>query len=284
MTIQVRCEDCQHEHPISSSRCPHCARPGLFPNVALAARDEERRAVERRYDGAIQDAQDRGVGETVRELESAATRSLAVIARSLQETMRLASKDNEVYATYHQLTEIEFRIPDGDRWHLLRKLTDLALFGDYMKEIRFAALSLDGLGLMSYGDYAWVLREDMISHRASVFEENSVIFMKRKDVRLAGASELPAGHRATWADRAKLCVAKLAPRIDGNTRPEALPELLLRQGSNPEKDEFVEVHVGGPMTVRTLERVIPKRGPRRGVIGRALKAKLEQYGVEVAGR
>lgn len=220
----------------------------------------------------------------MRELEAAAASSRAVIARSLHETMRLATKDNEVYATYHQLTEIEFRIPDGDKWHLLRKLTDMALFGDYMKEIRFAALSLDGLGLMRYGEYSWVLREEMIAHRASVFEENSVMFMDRLNVRLADAGNLPTGHRATWADRGKLSVSKLAGKIDDGTSSEALPELLPRQGSQGEEDEFVEVHVGGPMTVRTLERIQPKRGPRRQAIGRALKAKLENYGVEVVSR
>ncbi len=284
MTIQVQCEHCQNEFPISSSRCPHCALPGLFPNVTLAARDEEREELGRRYDNALRDAHDRGAGETVREFETTAARSRAVIARSLHETMRLASSDHEGYSTYHQLTEIEFRIPDGDQWHLWRKMTDRALFGDYMKEIRFAALSLDGLGLMRYGDYSWILREEMIDHRASVFEENSVMFMIRQDVKLADAGKLPEGHRATWSDRGKLCVAKLADKINGDTTSGALPELVLRQGQSPEEDEFVEVHVGGPMTVRTLERIQPKRGPRSKAIGRALKAKLEDHGVEVASR
>ncbi len=284
MTIQVQCEHCKHEFPITSSRCPHCARPGRFPNVELASLPDEVEALDRRYDEVIGQAERRDSEAEVLAFEAEAARSKAVIARSRHETKRLATSDHEVYATYHQLTEIEFRIPGGDQWHLLRNLTDLALFGDYMKEIRFAALSLDGLGLMSYGDYAWGLREEMIAHRASVFEENSVMFMDRMDIRLADADQLPAGHRATWADRAMLCVAKLASRIDGDTTPEVLPELLLRQGRNPESDAFVEVHVGGPMTVRTLERIIPKRGPRRRAIGRALEAKLERNGVEVASR
>ena len=83
---------------------------------------------------------------------------------------------------------------------------------------------------------------------------------------------------------AKLCVAKLAGRIDGSTRPAAFADLLLREGATPEDDEFVEVHVGGPMTVRTLARVLVKPGARRTVIGKALQAKLEKFGVSLEGR
>ncbi len=282
MTTHIRCDHCDNEFLITASPCPHCAGRGHFPNVALADTDVEKKELARRYREAVDDAGQRGCADRLRAFETEAGRSEAVIARSLHETQRLANQDNEVYATYHQLTEIEFRIPDGDSWDVLRKVTDSALFGNYMKHIRFAALSLDGLGLMSYGEYAWVLRENMIAHRASVFEENSVMFMDRMDIRVADVDQLPKGHRATWQDRSKLCVAKLAAMIDSDTPAEAFPKLLLRQGSNSEEDdEFVEVHIGGPITVRTIERIIPRRGPRRKIFDKALREKLERYGVKI---
>jgi hypothetical protein len=38
--------------------------------------------------------------------------------------------------------------------------------------------------------------------------------------------------------------------------------MLLKQGTTSAEDAFVEVHVWGPMTARTFERVIAVRGAR----------------------
>lgn len=279
-----QCQHCGHAFPMSMSRCPHCALPGLFPNVDMAKLDREQRTLDRRHGQAVRDAERRGCGNKVRDFEARCGESKAVIARSLGETLRLASGDHNVYATYHQLAEIEFRIPEGSKWDVLRTLTDHALFGDYKREVRFAALSLDGLGLMGYGECSWVARNEMIAHRASVFEENSVMFMERLGIALARAHKLPPGYRAPWEQRPKLCVAKLAEKIRDDISDEELAELLLRQGTTSEEDEFVEVHIGGPMTVRTLERVIVKKGVRQSKIGKVLREKLDGFGVLLEGR
>ena len=284
MSDERLCESCHQTFPISSGRCPHCALPGLFPNVAMAELDDERRALSGRYEAAVEDAARRGCEDNVRAFESAAARSQAVVARSHAETSRLAHADHNLYATYHQLIESELRIPEGSKWDRLRTVADEMLFGTYKREVRFGALAVDGVGLTHYGDCSWVLQEDMIAHRASVFEENSAMFVERRWSELGKSRELPPGYRATWPDRSKLSVAKLAGKIDRTTSPRDFQELLLRQGSTPEEDAFVEVHVGGPMTVRTLERVIIERSVRRNAIGRALRVKLEKMGVPVEGR
>ncbi len=252
----------------------------------MAEDDKERKALARRYDKAFADAGHRGCVAKVRDFEDRVGRSKAVLARGLDETARLAAGEHNVYGTYYQLTDSGLRVPAGSKWDSLRSIADQALFGAYKKEIRFAALSLDGLGLASYGDCFWVLRDEMITHRASVFEENSVMFLDRQKIRIrvSEAPKVPAGHRATWEERAKLCVAKLGDRIDAQTPANDFSELVLRQGSTPEKDEFVEVHIGGPVTVRTLERVVMKRGTPRSTIGKALRAKLEKFGVKVEGK
>lgn len=269
---------------MSKNRCPHCARPGLFPNVYLASLEKEKRALERRYRRALEDSDRKGCGHVIRGFETRSEQSRAVITRSFEETMRLASGDHNVYATYHQLAEIEFRIPRGSKWDKLRALTDQTLFDDYMKEIRFAALTLDGHGLTNYGECSWVLRNDMIAHRASVFEENSIMFMERHDITVARAHLLPPGYRASWGERSKLCVAKLARRFQTDTSTESFDRLLIRQGTTAEEDEFIEVHVGGPMTVRTLERVIimSKRYQRKSV--RLLEYKLATFNVDLEVR
>ncbi len=72
--------------------------------------------------------------------------------------------------------------------------------------------------------------------------------------------------------------------MDSHTSAKDFPKLLLRQGSMPEDDEFVEVHVGGPMTVRTLERVVLKLDTGHSTTSKALRAKLEKHGVKVESK
>jgi hypothetical protein len=183
-----------------------------------------------------------------------------------------------------QLTQL--RIPSGDRWDVLRSIADTALFGDRVKaEIRFAALTLDGEGLTNYGNCSIVMKEEMIAHRASVFHENSVIFMKNRDIKLWDAPELPRGYRAAWNDRHRICAAKLANRLNSATPAAEFPKLLLKPGT-PETDEFVEVHIFGSLTVRTFARVIvrlKKRQPKKS-LRQALEVELGQLKVALEVR
>ncbi len=283
MPSTTRCQHCRHDFDLSLDRCPHCALPGLFPNVAMAEKDGEQHALGQRYDQALAAASARGAEDAVRDFEAAASKSVAVIARSLEATQMLAAGDNQGFGTYYRQIDAETRFPTGEAWDVLRRVADAALFRGYEKNVRFAALSLDEHGLGTYGECSWVLKEKMIAHRASVFEENSVSFMESHDVKLSRAHELPRGYRATWAERGRLCAAKLAGRIDSATSEDDYPGLLLRAGKTTADDDFVEVHIGGPMTIRTLERVLMTRSNkrRRRVIEKALLEKLENFGVEL---
>ena len=166
---------------------------------------------------------------------------------------------------------------------LIRRITDALLFGPNMDEIRFAALSLDGFGLDNYGACSLVLREEMIAHRASVFDENSVTFMEHREIGVRDANSLPAGYRAPWADRHRLCVAKLARNLDSSTQSAEFGSLLLKPAETSADDNFVEVHVFGPMTIRTFAQVKVRRaltGPDE-VILNAVREQLSNSGYNV---
>jgi hypothetical protein len=237
------------------STCPHCARPSRFPNVLLAEDLEERKALDARYQLAHEHAKRRAAHAVLQELELRVKASEAVIARPFEEVARLARSDRQLYATYYQLTQL--RIPPGDVWDILRSQADTGVFGDRVKpEIRFAALTLDGEGLTNYGNCSIVLKEEMIAHRASVFHENSVMFMMKN------GNIVERGFRAPWEERYRVCVAKLADRVQATTSISDFPRLLLKQGT-PETDEFVEVHVYGSLTVRAFGRVVMKPKKRQ---------------------
>lgn len=284
MSFTQFCHDCRNVISPSASKCPHCGRPGIFPNVNIAIYEQS--ALETRYKKEIEDAKSSGLIANVEDFERAANKSSAVISRSLDELQRVAGSDNQLYATYYELEAI--RMPSGEDWDSRRQVADFIFFTNYQREIRFAALSLDSVGLSNYGDCSWVLREEMITHRTSVFEMNTTIFVR--DNKITGADELPKGYRAIWDDRAKLCVTKLAKKINSKTKPNEYQYLLLYQGATSADDDFVEVHIFGPMTIRTIEEVIFKPLPsgldkrtKRVKIAQiaGIKEKLAKYGVTV---
>ncbi|HEX6861236.1 MAG TPA: hypothetical protein VF414_00380 [Thermoanaerobaculia bacterium] len=255
-------------------RCPHCALPGLFPNVRAAEAPAEREALGRRYRRALQVAIGRGAAEKVAHFEEAAASSKAVMARPARELDRLVSSDRELIPSYYGLLAGQMRLPHGNEWDGMRGIADEALFPGYKEHIRFAALSIDGRGLSSYGECFFVLRDRMIGHRASVYEENSAISLKKHDY------EPPRGHRATWSERARLCVAKLAGRIRVTTTRDQFSHLLLHAGRSSREDSFVEVHVWGPMTIRTIGRILVGK-QRRPAARKALRDRLNGFGVEL---
>ncbi len=284
MPISVSCPECSNEIPQPAERCPHCGRPGIFWNVITANDAAERATLERRYQAAKSDAASRNADAPLQDFENAIADSTAVIARSESEVLRLASNSRQLYGTYYQLIDAGIRLPDGDEWAVLRELADTVLFPGYKKDMRFAALTLDGSGLSNYGSCLIVFRSAMISHRASVFEENSALFVERHGIKISRKPNLPKGHCATWDERAKLVVAKLSPKIDSATRSDEYSGLLLKQGATSEDDEFIEVHIWGPMTVLTMERVIvTDPNPRhRATIVKAIKAKLAKHNVQAS--
>ncbi len=275
----MNCTFCNNKIPPSVSRCPHCAQPSLFPNVNIAS--EEQSFLKARYEQATTDALCSGTAANIDDFERALDKSFAVVNRSLSELERLAGSEFEVYATYYHLSE-SIRLQQGEEFDSLRQAADSIFFTGFREEIRFAALSLNSNGLSNYGDCSWVLRENMIAHRASVFEDNTTLYYMNNNIK--GAKDVPKGYRATWNERAKLCVAKLAPKIDTTTNSVEYSDILLHQGATSKEDDFVEVHIFGPMTIRTIEEVtftskIKNKAEQVKIKG--IKEKLGKYGVKV---
>lgn len=285
MITSVNCPHCGNNFPLSLQQCPHCGQPGHFANVIVAS--SEQSFLQNRYNRAKRDAAARGVTANVDDFEKAATNSRAIINRSTSELSRLVGSDLEVYATYYHLSE-GIRLQSGEEFDSLRQAADSIFFTGYKEQIRFAALSLNSTGLSNYGECSWLLREDMIAHRASVFEENTTLYYMNNPIK--GAKDVPEGYRAIWADRAKLCVAKLAAKIDTATASAEYSNILLHQGATSTEDEIVEVHILGSMTIRTIEEVsfnpVPTTISKKEQISRratieSIKEKLRKYGVKV---
>ena len=136
------------------------------------------------------------------------------------------------------------------------------MFLNYHEKIQFAALTLDDQALFTYGDCAMIFQEAKIANRTTVFEENCVLFCQRRNIGPA-APFIPAGYRAGWSHREDLVVAKLGPRLLPNTPDSDFPSLLLSMGSDPGKEDFVEVHIYDRLHRSALDYIVV-RSTRRG--------------------
>lgn len=286
-TTQNLCSFCGCPLGLHCRHCPHCGQPSLFPNVKAAQADPERQALEARYQNARDDAIAQQSDTILDMFETAvAQRSKAVLNRPLPDVLRMANSSSELYGGFYRSMRAGTRLPNPESpWDTMRESVDAALFPSYHQDIFFAALTLDEAGLDHYGDCSVILREECVAHRATVFEENSFVFMEKRNIGRTQA--VPPGYRAVWQDRGRLSVAKLANKIDQQTQPGAFAALLLKNGHGTgEKDVFVEVHICGTMSVCSMEKVSVKKSHKksRKVLFKQLGKQLKKQNIPLEVR
>lgn len=272
------CSYCSFEVPISSDRCPHCARPSLFPNVTLASAQAQVDALERRLSSVTATLTGRLEVVLKEFIDEVNSRSEAVIARPASEVLRLASNDRELYASFYGLIDADNRLPTDGYWDSVREIVDSKFFPYFKEHMRFGALTLDGKGLSNYGDCFVLLRADMIGHRSTVFEENTIVFCQKNSVGLL--IDIPAGHAAIWEKRGQLAGVKLHQRLQDGMRPQDFKPLLLSSGKSSSDDNFIEVHVYGSISIHSVSSVSVDRR-KSSVKIRALREKLAKHGISV---
>ncbi len=252
MTTKI-CSYCGESFVVGLRWCPHCAQPSLFPNVDHASTLEETEALSKRYQAQVERAKASGQDAALSKFEQHAASSCACKGMPRWELERLVASDTATAATYYQQIDGRSRIPDDNRWDRLRRIADAAFFQSFGEDIHFAALSTDGRWLTSYGDGAIFFKDDMISHRATVFETNTATWVED-----SGALKIPPGYRAVWTERSHLAVAKLGEAACDE--PCDMSSLLLSCGRSSADDSFMEVHIYGGFTIRSATSVVFRRG------------------------
>ena len=230
----MKCPQCGHDVRDHERNCPVCQRDCGYPNVRAAERPEEVRALEERLRSAEAAAAARGCESVLVEFRNAARSSLAVLCQSLSKVMKLVSSDNELYASFYQLVGLGARRPEDTEIEMQRLLADDILFPYYREEIRFAALSLDGQGVVRFGECSLVLTEETIRDRTTVFEENSLYFCSRRGLGVR-AHSVPPGFRASWSRREQLAAAKLEPALQPAMSAPDFVDVILKGGKPPNK-------------------------------------------------
>jgi hypothetical protein len=250
--VQI-CEDCGSAIPSIDEKCSTCGWYAGPPNVRVVERETELYALEQRYQNAIEDAEGRGSYDHVKKFDEKMRMTCAVINVGFDFLHTFITNDKVLYTTYNLGIKGQTRKPANEQDDRHRQKVEGTIFGAYGDHIRYAALSLDGAGVKSYGKCALKLREVAIIKRATLLENNSYDFIEKHDIKRGEG--VPPGYRAIWKERHKLAVAKLAGRISSTTSETEYPKVLLFSEGKYETDDFVEVHIYGPFDANSIESV-----------------------------
>jgi hypothetical protein len=258
------CPKCNADTDWTADRCFACFCDLGAPNCRLVNQQHELDVLEQRYQSAVAEAKQRGVGQALAAFDARIAKdSQAIINSSAEFLFGLLNNGNQLYANYHQQTASATRKAaevDNDRH---RCGAEGVLFGTLAAKISYAALTLDNKGLVSYGKCAMILKDITMQHKATVLEENSYDFVKRH--RIVPGDKLPVGYWTDWPNRAQIAVAKLAAQIQ--TDSQYFANVLLFSNGDRAQDRFIEVHIYGGFDRQAIATI-------------ALPAKKRQKGME----
>lgn len=255
------CIKCGSPVPSELRDCQACGAFNGYPNVRMAEGPDEMLALEKRVANAMVSAQARGCDAKLNEFISALSASVAVISRPLNIIDNIVSSDLNVYTSHAQQLRSGARVAEENGFDQMRERFEAALFPNFREHIKFGCLSIDGTGLRGYGAYTMVLRTALIADRTTAFEENVYTFCDKMKLELT--KPMPSGYRATWSNRGKLAAAKLHMELTSNTPSASFQAIVMKDQGGTANSDFIEIHVYGPISRRTIERVIARQPVRR---------------------
>lgn len=249
----LKCKICNSEIPDTAEKCFTCGFYAGLPNVRAAERAEEIHSLDERYQKAFDIAKVNGYLSLLEKFDESLKQTSAVINGDLDSLYFFIRSSRSLYSNYERGVQGRIRKPAAQDDARKRLGVGAILFGDYADEITYAALSLDGSGPHSYGPYAMKLKDIAVRNRATLLENNSYDFVPKYN--LKPGDKPPPGYTASWNNRNKLAVAKLAERITHDTKETEFAQLLLFSEGNRATDEFVEVHIYGTFDPKAVESI-----------------------------
>jgi hypothetical protein len=282
--IPMKCPQCDRETGRHLTECSECGCQLGFPNVRHAERTEEKVALSDRYKTACDELLSRGC-EPVRIAfeEQIRTESRPVICRKWGTIASITDRQDRLFRTFYELVDAGERHPQDNPFDIARQAVDVTFFPYFYKSVNFAALSLNRRGPHSYGDCHFTFSERAISHRTTVFDENTLVFCKRHKIVVGDPP--PNGYLATWEDRARLAITKLGSQLTDKTTSADFADILLVQTGKTDTDEFLECHIFGRLAISNVESFWAARPKSKEdqVLASRAKRKLREAGVKVEG-
>ncbi|WP_294056845.1 hypothetical protein [Sphingomonas sp.] len=210
----------------------------------------------------------------------AVTGSKAVVSRTQGDLDDMLKGDGKLMQAYFPAVRAGLRVPQNNEFDPNRDANDSRINPHFYDKLHFGALTLDGQGVPHYGPFAITLRTEMISNRATLFEENPVKF--NEDHPPGRNKPVPYGYRSVWDERNKLAMAKLQPKIDPETADSEFADLLLEKTDAPDGfSDFIEVHIYGDVHPRAFEHIMAEvpQDDLDKLLWDRMKGRLNHFGI-----
>ena len=277
----IKCSNCQGDVPSNLRHCPSCGDDCGYPNVRLASQATAVEALEARFHSAEVSTEARNCLDKLLAFGAGVDRSRAVIARPLNILSDWVENEASIYTSYQRQVASGARVPQDNEWDKVRTQYESALYPNFYVDIVFGSLTLSTGGMSGYGGFSIFLKEKMVAHRASLFEENPHDFVQRHKVLLNQA--LPPGYRAVWSTRGKLAMVKLHSKIVPETEEDDWPAILQADNGGTGNSDFIEVHIYGSLNRNAIESVAGKTPKTREdrLLWKRVKRKLAEAGAGV---
>jgi hypothetical protein len=251
MDTSQYCPHCKASRDLMRPACPACCQHIDYPNVRESGSSEERAALELRVEAKKAVATERNCCDQFMHLGLTLQQDSSVVVSVPARIARLLASDRRaIYQSYDKLVDAGMRTSAGPEDDKVRKSIGGRLFGTYANDIIYGVLSLTGDGLPTYGQVFLKLKDVAVQHRVSFLEMNSYLFVK--NIAYAPGT-VPRGFRAVWENRNLLGLAKIGDRVqNGQSLNDWQGLLVVSDGNDRSKDDFIEAHIFGPFNIDTI--------------------------------
>lgn len=266
--MEYECNECNLKLDNIYKECPSCGAFINFPNVLAVIHDDSEEKLEERY-LKFSNSDNKHFKNKVND------ESYVVMNVDLDFLYSFVCHD-EQYKTYYNQVKDKDRTRMSFNHERKRSIVDTSLFVSYKDNIIFAALSLEkSNGLVSYGNYSIFLKNKSVKNRTTFLEENSYNFAEKYSTELV-LNGVPKGYRALWEHRAMLSIAKLGQDINSQTKEESFPDILLYSDGDRSKDEYIEAHIYGPISISSVNFIKQTKSNTNSKNKKDDLAKIEQ--------
>jgi len=252
------CPNCNRDQAqINFVKCEYCGFDLGAPNVNVVSTEIELKALQQRYEEATKYASNNGTEHQLNKFHEFFTKNVNAIINLKLPVLREWIINNSAYKSYHRSVEEGNRFIAAIKDDQKRSVIDGVFHGSYGKDIIYAALTLNGKGLISYGECGVIIDENAVRLRASILEENSFTFIKAHNLNFENF-EIPIGFRSSWENKIKIAIAKLYKKITLDDENDFCRFLLFSAG-NRQTDNFIEVHIYKEITTLAIKHIyLPK--------------------------
>lgn len=276
----LSCPVCQAENLRNADVCKACGNSLGFVNVNILSDPYFQEGLEKKYNSA---KADHAASEVQRFEEIVASESKAVINMPYKLLFMLVN-ENENYISYQRGVEIGKLLKKEFSEDRFRCVVESAFYGFDGRNIVYAALALDDVGVASYGDVSVVLQTKNIEKRTTFFEKDTLILFDELAEQGWRVKELiPTGHCGTWNERSKMAVIKHGAQVETKHKTGDFAALILRNSKEGTNDEFIELHIFNKVNPNAFEKVVFYKKPARAydqLQFKIFKSKLTDLNIE----